>query len=49
MPIKESVAEPIAAASGVGKGVKLVVIGGGVAGLTTAYEARKLGYEVTLA
>ena len=48
MPIKESIAEPIAAASGVGKGIKLVVIGGGVAGLTTAYEARKLGYEVTL-
>jgi monoamine oxidase len=48
MPIKESVAEPIAAPSGVGKGIKLVVIGGGVAGLTTAYEARKLGYQVTL-
>src|ERR1700733_780812 len=48
MPIKESVAEPIAAAKGVGKGIKLVVLGGGVAGLTTAYEARKLGYDVTL-
>jgi monoamine oxidase len=48
MPIKASVAEPIAAASGVGKGTKLVVIAGGVAGLTTAYEARKLGYDVTL-
>jgi monoamine oxidase len=48
MPITESSAEPIKAASGVGKGIKLVVIGGGVGGLTTAYEARKLGYEVTL-
>jgi len=48
MPISESVAEPIAAEKGVGKGIKLVVIGGGVGGLTTAYEARKLGYEVTL-
>ena len=48
MPIKESMAEPIAAAKGVGKGIKLVVLGGGVAGLTTAYEARKLGYDVIL-
>jgi len=48
MPISESIAEPISAASGVGKGTRLVVIGGGVAGLTTAYEARKLGYSVTL-
>jgi monoamine oxidase len=48
LPIKESMAEPIAATKGVGKGVRLVVLGGGVAGLTTAYEARKLGYDVTL-
>ena len=48
LPVLESSAEPIAAADGVGRGVKLVVLGGGVAGLTTAYEARKLGYEVTL-
>lgn len=47
-PMKESLAEPIAAPAGVGNGVKLVVLGGGVAGLVTAYEARKLGYEVTL-
>ena len=48
LPVTESSAEPIAAEKGVGKGVRLVVLGGGVAGLTTAYEARKLGYEVTL-
>ena len=48
MPIKASIAEPIAAASGIGKGTKLVVIAAGVGGLTTAYEARKLGYDVTL-
>jgi len=41
-------AESIAAVPGVGKGVKLVVLGGGVAGLVTAYEAKKLGYDVTL-
>jgi len=48
MPIAATVADPITAAKGIGKGVKLVVIGGGVGGLTTAYEARKLGYQVTL-
>jgi monoamine oxidase len=48
LPIGESVAEAIAAPMGIGKGIKLVVLGGGVSGLTTAYEAKKLGYEVTL-
>jgi monoamine oxidase len=48
MPIKASIAEPIAAADGVGKGTRLVVIAAGVGGLTTAYEARKLGYDVTV-
>ena len=48
MPMKASAATPIAAAAGVGKGVKLVILGGGIAGLVTAYEARKLGYDVTV-
>jgi len=48
MPMKAMAAEPIAAAAGVGKGVKLVVLGGGVGGMVTAYEAKKLGYDVTL-
>lgn len=48
LPMRESVAEPIMAPADVGKGIKLVVLGGGVAGLTTAYEARKLGFEVKL-
>jgi len=48
MPMKAIAAEPIAAAPGVGKGVKIVVLGGGVGGLVTAYEAKKLGYDVTL-
>jgi monoamine oxidase len=48
MPMKATAAEPIAAAERAGKGIKLVVMGGGVAGLTTAYEAKKLGYDVTL-
>ncbi len=48
MPMKASLAEPIAAAAGSGKGVKVVVAGGGIGGLVSAYELRKLGYEVTL-
>ena len=47
MPMKAIAAQPIAAAAGTGKGVKIVVLGGGVGGLVTAYEA-KMGYEVTL-
>ncbi len=48
MPMTASAAEPIAAAPGVGNGVKVVVLGGGIGGLVTAYEAKKLGYDVTL-
>lgn len=48
MPMKAEAPQPIAAAPGTGKGVKIVVCGGGVGGLVTAYEAKKLGYEVTL-
>lgn len=48
LPMKAIAAEPIAAAAGIGKGFKIVVLGGGVSGLVTAYEAKKLGYEVTL-
>ncbi len=35
-------------AAGHGKGVKVVVLGGGIAGLVAAYELRARGYEVTL-
>lgn len=48
LPVAGSEARPIQARAGEGRGVRLVVLGGGVAGLTTAYEAKKLGYEVTL-
>ncbi|QNI36221.1 flavin monoamine oxidase family protein [Edaphobacter albus] len=48
LPMKALAAEPITAAAGIGKGVKIVVLGGGVSGLVTAYEAKKLGYEVKL-
>jgi monoamine oxidase len=48
MPMKGALAEPIQAAPGSGKGTKVVVLGGGIGGLVSAYELRKLGYEVTL-
>lgn len=48
MPMKATAAEPIAAAPGTGKGVKVVIAGAGIAGLVAAYEAKKLGYDVTL-
>jgi monoamine oxidase len=50
MPMKGMcLAEPIRAEAGVGKGVKVVVLGGGIGGLVSAYELRKLGYEVVSA
>ena len=48
MPMKGEQVTPIAAAPGVGKGVKVVVLGGGIGGLVSAYELKKLGYDVTL-
>jgi monoamine oxidase len=41
-------AETVQAASGSGKGVRVVILGGGIAGLVAAYELRPLGYEVTV-
>ncbi len=48
MPMKGALAEPIAAAAGSGKGVKVVVLGAGIGGLVASYELKKLGYDVTL-
>ena len=42
-----AVAAPLAA-PGSGKGVRVVVLGAGIAGLVAAYELRALGYECTL-
>jgi monoamine oxidase len=48
LPIKRVLAEPIGAPNGIGKGVSVVVLGGGIGGLVSAYELRKLGYDVTV-
>src|SRR5579871_6821864 len=48
MPMAGAQWKPIEAAPGSGKGVKVVVLGGGPGGLVSAYELRKLGYDVTL-
>src|ERR1700712_1675330 len=48
LPIKGLLAEPIRAEAGAGKGVSVVVLGGGIGGLVSAYELKKLGYNVTL-
>ena len=33
---------------GKGKGIKIGIIGGGVAGLSSAFELRKLGFDITI-
>jgi monoamine oxidase len=45
MEASASTPEPLQAMSGSGKGVKVVILGGGIAGLVSAYELRALGYE----
>jgi len=48
MPMKGVQAQAIEAPAGIGKGVKVVVLGGGIGGLVSAYELKKLGYDVTV-
>ncbi len=48
LPMQGVLAEPIRAESGAGKGVSVVVLGAGIGGLVSAYELKKLGYDVTL-
>src|SRR5947209_1818604 len=43
IPMKGVAAEPIRAEAGIGNGVKVVVLGGGIGGLVSAYEMKKLG------
>lgn len=46
LPMKGAQVEAIRAEPGVGRGTKVLVLGAGIAGLVSAYELRKLGYEV---
>lgn len=48
LPEVKASAEALDVAPGTGKGVKVVVLGGGIAGLVAAYEMRALGYECTV-
>jgi len=48
MPLRGEQTEPVRAEAGTGKGVKVAVLGGGIGGLVSAYELRKLGYEVVV-
>jgi monoamine oxidase len=48
MESKAEAPAPIAAAPGSGNGVKVVILGGGIAGLVAAYELRALGYQCTV-
>ena len=48
VPPAAAFAEPLVVAPGTGKGVKVAILGGGIAGLVAAYEMRALGYECTV-
>ena len=46
LPIAESAAQQVMPSNG--KGTRVVILGGGIAGLVSAYELRKLGYTCTV-
>ena len=48
MEVPAAAAAPLAVEPGSGKGTKVVILGGGVAGLVAAYEMRKAGYSCTV-
>ena len=48
LPTRAVFAEPLAVAPGTGKGKKVIILGGGIAGLVAAYEMRSLGYDCTV-
>src|SRR5262245_43817876 len=45
IPPAEAYAGPPALARGSGRGIRVAVLGAGMAGLTAAYELRKAGYQ----
>jgi monoamine oxidase len=48
LPITASAAATVEQPAGSGKGTSVVILGGGIAGLASAYELGKLGYTCTL-
>ncbi len=48
MTARAEAATPLAVAPGAGKGVKVAILGGGIAGLVAAYEMKALGYDCTV-
>src|ERR1700755_2507455 len=48
LPLTASAAATVAHPAGSGKGTSVVILGGGIAGLVSAYELCKLGYTCTL-
>ena len=48
VPVPEAAAAPLAMEPGSGKGTKVVILGGGIAGLVAAYEMGKAGYTCTV-
>jgi len=48
MPMKGEETPPIRGTAGMGKGTKVVILGAGISGLVSAYEMKKLGYDVTV-
>ncbi len=48
LPVMASAAATVAHPAGSGKGTSVVILGGGIAGLVSAYELSKLGYTCTL-
>src|SRR5271156_1075196 len=48
LPVTASAAATVEQPAGSGKGTSVVILGGGIAGLSSAYELGKLGYTCTL-
>ena len=48
LPLTASAASTVELPAASGKGTSVVILGGGIAGLSAAYELGKLGYSCTL-